>query len=35
MNKAYKLKSKVADPQFLAQIVLKDVLKKICTSSIY
>ena len=35
MNKAYKLLSKVVDPQFLAQIVLKDVLKKIYTSSIY
>ena len=35
MNKANKLKSKVVDPQFLAQIVLKDALKKICNSAIY
>jgi len=35
MNKAYKLKSKVVDPQFLAQIVLNYVLKKICNSAIY
>ena len=35
MNKAYELKSKVFDPQFLAQIVLKNVLKKIRYSAIY
>ena len=35
MNKANKLKSKVVDPQFLTQIVLKDALKKICNSAIY
>ena len=29
------MKSKVVDPQFLAQIVLKDALKKICNSAIY
>ena len=32
MNKANKIKSKVVDPQFLAQIVLKDALKN---SAIY
>ena len=35
INKANELKSKVVDPQFLAQIVLKDALKKICNSAIY
>ena len=35
INKANKWKSKVIDPQFLAQIVLKDALKKICNSVMY
>ena len=35
MKKVNKLKSKVVDRQFLAQIVLKDALKKICNFAIY